>query len=207
VELRQSLQGDDLVPTPWFVTDRAITIHAPIQGIWPWVVQMGYHRGGWYTNRRLDKLVWHIDNPSLDRIDPALQQIQVGDIVPDGPPDTAFFTVGALEPGRAIVFLDAAATHVPGIIWSWAFVLAPRDDRTTRAQVRTRAALRGTSHPGLAMTLLARLVIGPSDWVMAGQVLRGIKRRAERATRISSSPPQDVPCDGDARCLSHPYAG
>ena len=67
-EVRRALPGDDLIADPGLVTDRAITIHAPAQDVWPWVVQMGYHRGGWYTSRWLDKLIWHIDNPSADRI-------------------------------------------------------------------------------------------------------------------------------------------
>jgi hypothetical protein len=183
-EVRRALPGDDLIADPGLVTDRAITIHAPAQDVWPWVVQMGYHRGGWYTSRWLDKLLWRIDNPSVDRIVPDLQELTVGDIVPDGPPGTAFFKVGVLESGHAIVYLDDAGTHVPGVVWSWAFVLDPIDGHATRTQVRTRA----TYKPSLVITLLARLIIGPSDFVMAGQVLRGIKRRAERTAKTSPRP-------------------
>jgi hypothetical protein len=177
-EVRRALPGDDLIANPGLVTDRAITIHAPAQDVWPWVVQMGYHRGGWYTSRWLDKLLWRIDNPSADRIIPEFQQLRVGEVVPDGPPGTAHFTVAALEPGRAIVYLDDAGTHVPGTAFSWAFVLEPLDGRTTRVQVRTR----GTYPPSPVIRRLHRVVIGPADFVMvSGQMLRGIKRRAERA--------------------------
>src|SRR5689334_18272257 len=62
-ELCRALPGDGLIPHPRLVTDRALTIWAPATEIWPWIVQMGYHRGGWYTNRRVDTLLWHIDNP------------------------------------------------------------------------------------------------------------------------------------------------
>jgi hypothetical protein len=159
------------------VTDRAITIHAPAQDIWPWIVQIGYHRGGWYTSRWLDRLMWHIDNPSADRIIPEFQQLRVGDVVPDGPPGTASFTVAAVETGRALVLLDDAGTHVPDTAFSWAFVLEPLDGRTTRVQVRTR----GTYPPSPVLALLSRFVIGPADFVMvSGQMLRGIKRRSER---------------------------
>lgn len=177
-ELRRALPGDDLIPHPRLVSDRALTIHAAAEDVWPWLVQMGYQRGGWYTNQRLDKLIWHIDNPSADRIIPELQRLQVGDIVPDGPPGTACFQVAALEPGRALVLLDAGGTHVPGTAFSWAFVLEPGADSETRLQVRTR----GAYPPRLLMTLVARLVVGPADCVMvSGQMLRGIKRRAERS--------------------------
>ena len=184
-EVRRALPGDDLIADPGLVTDRAITIHAPTQDVWPWVVQMGYHRGGWYTSRWLDKLIWHIDNPSADRIIPEFQQLRVGDVVPDGPPGTARFTVAALEPGRALVYLDDAGTHVPGTTFSWAFVLEPLDGRTTRVQVRTR----GTYPPKPVIALLSRFVIGPADCVMvSGQMLRGIKRRAEWAATTSAQP-------------------
>src|SRR5215471_19253434 len=49
-EMRRALPGDDLVPAPPFVTDRATTIGASAAAIWPWIVQMGYHRAGWYTS-------------------------------------------------------------------------------------------------------------------------------------------------------------
>jgi hypothetical protein len=152
-EMRRALSGDDLVPTPQFVMDRATTIHAPAQDIWPWVVQMGYHRAGWYTSFWLDKLLWRIDNPSVNRIIPDLQQLRVGDIVPDGPPGTAYFKVGALEPGRAIVYLDDKGTHVPGVVWSWAFVLDPVDGRTTRAL--------GADIPASGRSCSMRLMTGP----------------------------------------------
>jgi hypothetical protein len=184
-EVRRTLPGDDLIAQPGLVTDRAITIHAPVQEVWPWIVQMGYHRGGWYTNRRLDRLIWHIDNLSADGILPGYQHLQVGDVVPDGPPGTAYFIVRELEPERALVLLDDAGTHIPGTAFSWAFVLEPLDAHTTRVQVRTR----GTYPAGLTMALLTRLVVGPADFVMvSGQMLRGIKRRAERADATPRPP-------------------
>ena len=73
------------------------------------------------------------------------------------------------------MYLDDEGTHVRGVVFNWAFILGPLDGRTTRVQVRTRA----TYKPSLVMTLVTRLIMGPSDFVMAGQVLRGIKRRAE----------------------------
>jgi hypothetical protein len=168
------------------VTDRALTIEAPAAQIWPWIVQMGYHRGGWYTNRRLDTLLWHIDNPSVDHIIPDFQHLRVGAVVPDGPPGTAFFRVAALEPDRALVLLDDGGTHVPGTAFSWAFVLEPLTARSTRVQVRTR----GTYAPSLLLALLSRLVVGPADYVMvSGQMLRGIKRRAEGTAPVRKGPP------------------
>jgi hypothetical protein len=118
-EVQRTLPGDDVIPNPRFITNHGITVRAPARDIWPWIVQMGYHRGGWYTSYWVDRLVWHIDNPSVDRIAPEFQDLCVGDVVPDGPPGTAYWKVARLEPGRVIVYLDEDGVHVPGVAVSW----------------------------------------------------------------------------------------
>jgi hypothetical protein len=61
-EVHRSLVGDDLVPHPMLETTHAITIRAPAAAVWPWLVQMGYDRGWWYTDARwyqwVDKYLW-----------------------------------------------------------------------------------------------------------------------------------------------------
>ena len=84
-EGRATLPGDELVPSPRWQSTRAITIDAPPDAVWPWVVQMGFpsHRAGWYTPHWLDGQMWRIEARSADRIVPELQQLAVGDRVPD----------------------------------------------------------------------------------------------------------------------------
>lgn len=178
-EVRAFLPGDDLLPDSYTVTDRAVTVQARPEDVWPWVVQMGYHRGGWYTSRRLDKIIWHIDNRSEDRIVPEYQNVQVGDTIPDGKPGTAYFTVAAIEKNRFIVYLDDVGSHVPGVSFTWAFVLRPLDDGTTRIQVRWRNGPVSS----VLMRVVVRLLVAPADFVMMNQVLGGIKRRAECAQK------------------------
>src|SRR5947209_12127188 len=113
-EVHRSLSGDDLVPHPMLETTHAITIHAPAATIWPWLVQMGYDRGWWYTDARWSRLLetslWKAKpHTSADRIIPEFQHPAIGDSVPDGPPGTAFFTVAALEPQRALAL--SSTTH------------------------------------------------------------------------------------------------
>jgi hypothetical protein len=176
-EVNETLPGDDLVPDPQIQTTRAITIHAPVDAVWPWVAQMGYHRGGWYTNARLDKLIWRIDNPSAGRILPAFHHLEVGDTVPDGPKGTARFTVAAITPGRLLALHDPDGTHIPHANFSWAFALREIDGGGTRLILRTRA----TYPPRWWRTPLAYLALGPADFFMAHvMMLRGIKERAER---------------------------
>jgi hypothetical protein len=57
-EVAAAMPGDELIPTPSFVATRAITIAAPPEHVWPWLVQMGWHRGGWYTPHWVDRLLF-----------------------------------------------------------------------------------------------------------------------------------------------------
>jgi hypothetical protein len=74
-ETRRTLPGDDLVPNAHSFT-HAITIERPRSDVWPWLVQMGAGRAGWYSYDRID----NAGIPSLDRVAPELQEIAVGDV-------------------------------------------------------------------------------------------------------------------------------
>ena len=84
-ELRRSLPGDDLVPTVKVGYTQAITINVPPEEVWPWLVQIGYQRGGWYTYDWFYKLMGEDDfydgDRSADRIIPELQDLNVGDTI------------------------------------------------------------------------------------------------------------------------------
>lgn len=182
-ERARVLPGDDIVVDPDVVTDHAITIDAPCDAVWPWLVQMGWHRAGWYTARWVDRLLFPDNLPSTSRIIPELQNTAVGDFIPDGPPKTGCgFIVERLDPGRALVL--HSTTHLPrswrakrnvALDWSWAFVLRPVDEgRRTRFQFRSR----WTTAPWW-LTAGSRLAVVPADFVMSRSMLRGVKRRAE----------------------------
>lgn len=81
-----ALPGDDIVPRPKAITDHAITIGVPPALVWPWLVQMGWHRAGWYTARWVDRLLFPANWPSATQLLPELRDLQVGDFIPDGPP-------------------------------------------------------------------------------------------------------------------------
>ena len=181
-ERARRLPGDDIIPKPKVQTDHAVTIDAPRSAVWPWLVQMGWGRGGWYTARWVDRLLFPANGPSAERIAPELQDIAVGTFVPDGPPETECgLHVVALVPGHALVL--RSNSHLPlswrdraTLDWTWAFVLTPEDGgRRTRYHFRSR----WVTEPWW-LTVGGWLGIGPADFVMSRDMLRGVKARAER---------------------------
>lgn len=185
-ERRTGLPGDDLVGKPQFTVTHGITIAAPPEHVWPWLVQMGWHRGGWYTARWVDRLLFPANAPSLDLLDPDLQRVAVGDFIPDGPPETRCgFTVVQVTPNRALVL--HSTSHLPlswrqrlgaGIEWTWSFLLVPLDaGRRTRFLFRWR----GRVAPWWVVAGCWFLVI-PADFVMSRDMLRGVMSRAQART-------------------------
>ena len=189
-----SLPGDDVIPHPMAEWTRAATLAASPGAIWPWLVQMGYDRGGWYTNERFDRLVWRVSATNATDILPEFQELEVGDVIADGPDHAAYFHVRRVEPERAIVYHsvrhpyrghplpDTRAATLAAmeqrlrdggryLDFSWAFVLEPIDVGHTRLIIRTRANYA----PGFL-----RLIQVPLGWVdlfHAHTILGGIRRR------------------------------
>ena len=179
-EVQRSLPGDELVPDPKFVWNQAVTIHAPAAEVWPWVVQIGNQRAGWYSwdgIHRLLGVAGSVDDPrgSANRIIPELQDLKVGDEIRMMPEDTGMpgYAVVAIEPDRALV------THIDdenGASWVW--VLEPVDEETTRLIARFRQSWA----PGLMNGFMFWIADELGSLVMQPKTLSGIKQRAEAAT-------------------------
>lgn len=195
-EFHGQLPGDDLLPHPMLEWTRATTIDAPPERVWPWLVQMGYGRGGWYTSERFDRIVWRIENKSSDEILDEWQHLQVGDIVPDGPDYAAYFRVDRVDQNESIVYrsirhpfrghpvdpTDPEALEemehrlIDGGVYldfSWAFVLRSLPMGQSRLLVRTRA---NYEPPWFRV---GEIPLGLVDFYHVSTMFRGIALRAE----------------------------
>jgi hypothetical protein len=183
LEVEAPLPGDEIVAHPLWESTRAITVDAPAEEVWPWIVQMGYpaYRAGWYTPYWLDRLQWGIAERSSSTIVPELQELAVGDRVPDSRDWSAYFHVVVLEPERALVLHSTRHVLKPmrSNEFTWAFVLVPTGEGATRLLIRAR----GRMEPRLARVLLGPL-ISVGDFANASVMLRGIKMRAEGRVRV-----------------------
>lgn len=177
------MSGDEVVEAAQLSVTHATTLPVPPDDVWPWIVQMGWGRGGWYTARVVDLLLFPANGPSADRILPEHQSLRVGDRVPDGPPETeCWFTVVDVEEGRRLVL--RSDSHLPlawrrrglaVVEWTWAFELRPlRAD----GRVRTRLVFRWRARTQPSwFTVLVRLLVVPADSFMSRSMFHGLRRR------------------------------
>jgi hypothetical protein len=160
--------GDTQVTLPSYEATLGVTIQAAPAAIWPWLVQMGYRRGGLYSYDWLDRVFGYLDAPSAERILPQLQHLAVGDEIPIG--RGGGFPVTAIEPFRSLVL----GGRTKDVEWSWELALKPVGAGVTRLLSRNRVSTRSGLRQRLTM-----MCIGPAAFVMTRRMLLGIKRRAE----------------------------
>jgi hypothetical protein len=167
-EVARRMPGDGLIAEADYESTRAITIDAPPQYVWPWLVQMGSGRGGAYTYDWIENLLG-LDMHSADRIVPDWQHIEVGDRLPLGQKGE-YMEVAEIDPERALVF-----RHRDGN-WSWTFALAPVGDAQTRFVSRNRFSMRDVT----IGERVAMVIVDPGAFIMERKMLLGIKERAEK---------------------------
>jgi hypothetical protein len=165
-ELARSMPGDEIVNRPIFNATRVVTINARPQDIWPWIVQIGFGRAGWYSYDMFDNLGRH----SSERIVVELQHTKVGDLVPLGPGEGSGMLVKEFAPNRSMLWWAGKNEQT-----TWAWGLYPTFDGATRLVTRVRAPF-SWRQPMSAVWLLLDEV---ADFPMMRKCLLGIKRRAE----------------------------
>jgi hypothetical protein len=185
-ETATRLPGDDLVDAN-VVMDRAATLPGSAEDLWPWLVQLGKDRAGWYFPRRAERVVLP-GGRGLWRLDPAFAALAVGDRVPDWGPGEPEFEVAALDPPHALVY-RSLRQRSRGHRWpaddppppdtldlSWA--LATRDVADgVRLHVRLRVrTTRSWTVP------VARVAGGAVDALTVGLLFAGLRERLAGGT-------------------------
>lgn len=196
-EVQKALPGDELVPAPAFVTTKAVTIHAPPEAIYAWLLQLGVDRGGMYSYLWVENWLLRLHVKNTNEIRPEWQQVNVGDFIRFTPKDYPMapgpgFYVMALEPNRTLIacFGLENAPPVCNKSATWQFVLEPQQDGTTRLLLRGRSADPGSAvgFPGskdsfVAMAAGKLAQIFP--FYMERKMLLTIKERAEQLASAS----------------------
>lgn len=184
-ELRRSWSSDDLVPHPKGEYMHAVTINAPAAAVWPWIIQIGQGRGGFYSYEFLENLIG-CKMCNANEIISELQHLKVGDSIPMHPTMGSPYKVAAIDPGRMLVLLIREDTKTRKTFelsdkmpvkyqnMSWLFFLDEHDDGTTRLISRSR----NDWNKSLGNTLFFG-VFGPITLEMDRKMLLGIKQRVE----------------------------
>ena len=168
------LPGDERIAEAIDTITHGITIRRPPKDVWPWLVQMGAgSRAGWYSYDWLD----NGGQPSAERIEPALQNPDLGSIFPALPGVTEGFVLLAINRERLLTLGMLGPDGRPEVTWT--FVLDESAPGVTRLLVRARGG-PGYRFHGLPL-LLTRVVIRLVHFIMERKQLLGIKWRAELA--------------------------
>jgi hypothetical protein len=185
-EAAASLPGDSLVSQPKISATHAITVQGSAADVWPWLVQIGQGRAGFYSYEGVENLLG-LNIHNSDRILPEFQELKVGDVVPLAP-DGAGVPVAFLEPNRSLVLggrVDAQTKgpltledKSPGAYYeaSWGFFLQPIDAYSTRLIERFRMDWGPET---FANDLFYRSILEPGSFIMERRMLLGIKERVE----------------------------
>lgn len=175
-EIARAMPLDGQVSRPTYVTDRAVTISARPEHVWPWLAQMGESpRGGFYSYAWIERLMG-MDVANADAVLPDLQQIEEGEVIDR----TGYMTVKAVKPGRFLVL--GPPDTISDMDSTWALVLYPSAGGTTRLVSRVRARL-----PRTLRGLFWFALLDPGQFIMERKMLLEIKRRAEALVAASAA--------------------
>jgi hypothetical protein len=167
-EVAMAMPGDDLVPQASINVTRAITVNAAPDAVWPWLVQIGYGKAGFYSYDLLDNSA----RPSADTILPQQQNLNVGEWVPMASKinETTAFRVKDFEKNRWLLWAKPHST--------WAWKLEPLTDQRTRLVTRLKDSYSWRADP--ANALLSLILFEFGDFPMMRKLLINLKRRVEQ---------------------------
>ncbi len=186
-EEKMALPGDERVPRARMLVTRAITLPAPPEKVWPWLVQIGTRRAGWYSYDRFD----NGGRRSAEVIMPEFQNLKIGDRIPASPDGSFGFPVVLMEKNKYLVlgglwdfkkgvFFEASPLPPPGLFPEkymdaiWVFFLQRQGPNQTRLLARLRMDYRP-----VFPAILGQMVLEPIHYLMERKMLVEIKKRLE----------------------------
>jgi hypothetical protein len=168
-DLKRSLPGDSIIIAPAYVADRATLINAPAEEVWPWIVQLGKGRAGWYSPVWLERLlVWNPKKRGARTLLPQFQALKTGDVVADWGPGSlevldiktgSYLLYGSIKPGD----------DIGNYLFSWVHMLEKIDD--TSCRLHTRLRIRSANPVFNAFALFG----GVFDWATIVIMYSGLK--------------------------------
>ena len=171
--------GDALAPAAVHSFTRAVSVAAPADDVWSWVVQFGLDRAGFYSYELLERLVG-IPVRNVESLMPEYQSLAVGDEIKLHPKARGI-PVGAVAAGRHVCFGQAGPTDevTPDPRRSWSIYIDAVSPRLCRLVLRS--CIEGLRNPTLPSRVSLALD-APVDFVMEQRMLRSIRRLAESAS-------------------------
>ena len=188
-ELARVWPGDELSPHATAVTTRAISIAAPAETVWAWLIQIGQDRSGFYSYTWLENL-FRCAMPRVERIVPEWQQRAVGDIVwlarRERYHGEARQKVVRIDRGRVLSLASPAdwgrlVRHETSAGGTWTFILLPQTAQTTRLIVRSR----GPEAPTMPGRLFWLMVFEPAHFIMERKMMLRLKQLAEANSAVA----------------------
>jgi hypothetical protein len=168
-EISGAMPGDELVDAPDAVMDRAFTLHATPAQAWPWFNQLGKNRAGWYMPAWLERVI-PPPRRALRHLEPALQELQPGDVIDDWGGRHATFEIVTHDAPHVLVHRSTRKR----LRISWAITLTPEGDGDTRVHLRFR--IGGVKHRRL-VTYGGGLI----DLLTVAALAAGLRERVSRA--------------------------
>jgi hypothetical protein len=176
-QVSESLPGDDLLAHPWITIDRAARLPASATSTWPWIVQLGKDRAGWYAPQWLENL---LQKHSAASIEPAFQNLQVGDVIPDW--GGGSLKVLEIVPDQYIVYgsLHSSATasstaSETNYQFIWTLILEDSTASSTTFHLRLRIA----SPTSAWIRALPAAPIGLIDYATDVVLFQGLKEKLQ----------------------------
>lgn len=190
-DIARTLPGDELVHAPHMTADRATVIDAPAEHIWPWLMQLGKARAGWYFPAWLERVLPEKARGAREIL-PAFQTYVTGDVVPDYGPGEGLFRFEMIEPPHTLVLYSVRRPSENWgwpeeddpppddcLVLSWALLLEDLSEGRSRFYVRLRADPAGRKSFAPWLTPFGWIV----DWVTVTLLFAGLRERVASGPR------------------------